>query len=56
MCNVGPLWKGIQLEDVATISVEPDDVDCQANDVHAQSYFHLQRNALFHLHFALLQK
>lgn len=40
-----PLWKRIQLEKVRAKSMEPNDVDCNANNVHAQAQFHLQAKA-----------
>ena len=44
-----PLWKRIQLEKVRAKSMEPNDVDCNANNVHAQAQFHLQAKANIHI-------
>ena len=40
--DLGPLGKSVELKEPGSEGVEPYDVDCNTNKVHAQSQFHLQ--------------
>ena len=39
---MGPLGKSVELKEPGSEGMEPYDVDCNTNKVHAQSQFHLK--------------